>query len=283
MKTNMLQMARTAGLAVLISAGAASAYAEDAMAANDKTSSGTITALDAKGKVLKIRGFMFSRSFVLGDNCTLALDDKTAASLGDFRPGQKVTVSYQDADGVLVADRVTQDRLFFAGEVTAIDGKNRALSVRYHGEVKSFAIADNCGITRNNNASGTLDDIKPGSRVVVTYETPDGHWTAREIGLPSLHFTGTLGAINLADRTVSISKPLLGEKQFHIADGCAVVINGKVTTRLQNLHAGENCELNDDGVNGVNIVNRIAPVVAQEKAETAEQTTGPATAPMVGN
>jgi hypothetical protein len=283
MKTNMRQMARTAGLAVLITAWAASACAEDKTADNHKTSSGTIAALDAKEKVLKIRGFMFNRSFVLGDNCMLALDDKTAASLGDFRPGQKVTVSYQDADGVLVADRITLDRLFFAGEVTAIDQKSHALSVRYRGEVKSFAIADNCGVTLNDNASGKLDDIKPGSRVMVTYETPNGNWTAREIGLPSMRFTGTLQAINLEDRTVSISKPLLGDKRFHIADGCAVVIHDKVTTRLQDLHPGEDCELSYDVVNGVNIVNRIAPVAAQEKAGTAAQAAGTAARPVTGN
>jgi hypothetical protein len=278
-----MQMAGAAGLAVLISACALHAYADDAVAANDKTSSGTITALDAREKVLKLRGFMFSRSFVLGDNCTLALDDKTSVSLGDFRPGQKVTVSYTDADGVLVADRITQDRMFFTGEVSAFDAKNHLLSVRYHGETKSFAIADNCGIALNANANGTLDDIKPGSRVVVTYETPGGNWTARNIELPSLRFTGTLGTINVADRTVNVSKPLLGDKRFHIADGCAVVINGKVTTRLQDLHPGENCELSYDVVNGVNIVNRIAPVVVQEKAETAQQTAAQNPGPMVGN
>ncbi len=283
MKTKVMQMARTAGLAVLISACALCAYAGDKMAANDKTSSGTITALDAREKVLKIQGFVFSKTFVLGDNCTLALDDKTAASLGDFRPGQKVTVTYQDADGVLVADRITLDRLFFKGEVSVIDPNSRTLSVRYHGELRSFAIADNCGVTLNEKGNGTLDDVTPGSRVTVTYETPNGHWTAREIELPSLRFTGTLGAINPADRTVSISKPLLGDKQFHIADGCAVVINNKVTTRLQDLHPGENCELSYDVVNGVNIVNRIAPVMAREKTETAEQTAVPAAKPEAGN
>jgi hypothetical protein len=282
MKTKMMRVARAGGLAVMIFACAASTYAEDNPGANEKTSSGTITGLDAKAKVLKLRGFMFSRSFVLGDDCKLALDDKTAVSLVDFRPGQRVTVSYQNADGVLVADRVTLDRLFFTGEVTAIDPKNRSLSVRHLGETRSFDIGDNCGVTLNNNGSGTLDDIKAGSRVTVTYETPGGRWTARQIELPSLHFTGTLGAINLSERTLSASKPLLGEKRFHIAGNCAVVINNKIK-RLEDLRAGENCELSYDIVDGVNIVNRIAPVPAPGQAEAGEQPPAPTAKPVAGN
>jgi hypothetical protein len=49
MKTNIINSARTAGVAVLllVSAGAASAYTDDRLAATEKTASGTITSLDA--------------------------------------------------------------------------------------------------------------------------------------------------------------------------------------------------------------------------------------------
>ena len=272
------------GLAALlwVSADAVSAYAEDKMAANEKTASGTITVLDAKEKVLKIQGLLFAKTFVLGDNCSLAVGNKADASLGEFRPGQKVTVNYRDADGVLVADRVTQDKLFFTGEVSAVDGKNHILTVRNHGALKSFSIADNCGVTLNAKASGKLDDIKLGSHVTVIYETPNGRWTARWIEEPSQHFTGTLGAVNLADRTVTASKPLLGDKKFHVGDDCAIVINGKVAGagRLKDLHPGESCELSYDTVDGVNIVNRIGLVTASEKADA---TASPGTAPVAGN
>jgi hypothetical protein len=284
MKSNMMTAAGTVGLAalLLVSAGAAIAYADDRTAANEKTASGTITALDAKEKVLKIQGMLFAKTFALGDNCSLAVGNKADASLGEFRPGQKVTVNYRDADGVLVADRVTQDKLFYMGEVSAIDGKNHTLSIRHRGALKSFTIADNCGVTLNAKASGTLDDIKPGSHVTVIYETPNGRWTARWIEEPSQQFRGTLGAVNLADRTITAGKPLLGEKKFHLGDDCAIVINGKVAGagHLKDLHPGENCELSYDTVDGVNIVNRIAPVMASDKPGTSST---PAIAPMAGN
>jgi Cu/Ag efflux protein CusF len=279
MKTNMINAARTAGLAVLllISAGAVSAYADDKVTANEKTASGTITTLDAKEKVLKIQGMLFAKTFVLGENCSLAVGNKADASLSEFRPGQKVTVNYRDADGVLVADRVTQDKLFYMGEVSAIDGKNHTLTVRHKGGLKSFSIADNCGVTLNAKTSGKLDDIKLGAHVTVIYETPGGRWTARWIEEPSQHFTGTLGAVNLTDRTLTASKPLLGDKKFHVGDDCAIVINGKIAgpSHLKDLCPGESCELSFDTVDGVNILNRIALVTVSDASGQ--------TAPVAGN
>jgi Cu/Ag efflux protein CusF len=272
MKTKYVQAATAAFMAALFTACAATARADDNIPANDKNVSGTIMSLDAGQKALTIRGVLFSKTFVLGDNCSMTLDDRTAMSLADFRPGQKVIVSYKDADGVLVADRLTQDRLFFSGEVTAVDPQNHQVTIRRHGSSKSFVIGDNCRVRLADKDNGTMQDIMPGSRVTVTYETPNGRWIARQIDEPSLRFTGAIGAINLADHTISASKPLLGEKKFHLADNCAVVINGKLTDRPQDLRPGENCELSYQVVDGVNIVNRIAPVMAAEKNTTASQT-----------
>jgi Cu/Ag efflux protein CusF len=220
---------------------------------------------------------LFAKTFVLGENCSLAVGNKADALLSEFRPGQKVTVNYRDADGVLVADRVTQDKLFYTGMVSAMDTKNHTLTIRHRNGLKSFSLADNCGVTLNAKSNGKLDDIKLGARVTVIYETPGGRWTARWIEEPSQHFTGTLGAVNLTDRTLTASKPLLGDKKFHVGDDCAIVINGKIAGpgHLKDLHAGQNCELSFDSVDGVNILNRIALVPVSDAAGQ--------TAPVAGN
>ena len=50
-------------------------------------------------------------------------------AIGDLRPGQKVTVGYQDAHGVLVADRVTQQPMRDEGMVKAIDPATQTLTL----------------------------------------------------------------------------------------------------------------------------------------------------------
>lgn len=283
MKTNVTRKLLLVGLAILVAGGAISAYAEDKAPANEQTTSGTITALDAKEKMLKIQGVLFTKTFALGDNCVFAVGSKADASFSEFRPGQKVTVVYRDADGVLVADRVTQDRLFYTGEVSAMDTQNHVLTVRHGAESKTFDIADKCGVTLNAKSSGTLADIKPGSHVTVIYEKPAGHWVARWIEQPSQQFTGTLDTVDLANRTISAGKPLLGDKKFHIGDDCTVVINGKVAgaSHLKDLRPGVNCELSYETVDGINIVNRIGVTTAPDKPVTSPQTAGPNTPPPV--
>ncbi len=283
MKTNMTRALQTLGLAMLVGACAVSAYADDKAPAHEQTASGTIAALDTKEKMLKIQGVLFTKTFALGDNCVLAVGSKADASLSEFRPGQKVTVVYRDADGVLVADRVTQDRLFYTGEVSAVDTQNHVLTVRHGGESRTFDISDKCGVTLNAKSSGTLADIKPGSHVTVIYEKPAGHWVAQWIEQPSQQFTGTLDTVDLANRTLSAGKPLLGDKKFHIGDDCTVVINGKVAgaSHLKDLRPGANCELSYETVDGINIVNRIGVTTAPEKPATSPQTAGPATPPPV--
>jgi Cu/Ag efflux protein CusF len=285
MKTNLIRAARTAGLALLIAASAVSVYGDDKASPDEQTTSGTISALDAREKSLKIQGVLFTKTFVLGDNCILAVGGRADASISEFRPGQKVTVAYRNVDGVLVADRVTQDRLFFTGEVSAIDTQNRVLTVRHGAESKTFDISDKCGVTLNAKNSGTLADIKPGGHVTVIYEKPAGHWVARWIEQPSQQFTGTLDAVDLENRTVSAGKPLLGDKKFHIGDDCTVVINGKIAggaSHLKDLRTGQTCELSYETVDGINIVNRIGLTIAPEKPETSPQTAGSTTTPATG-
>ena len=46
-------------------------------------------------------------------------------------------------------------------------------------------------------------------------------------------------------------------KKFNLGDHCAIVINGKLDGRLEDLKPNEKLELTYDAINGVNIVNRI--------------------------
>src|SRR5690349_13955087 len=70
---------------------------------SEKSYTGTITSVDTKENTVRVRGYLFSKSFVLGEGCTLALGEKTKATLSDFRLGQRVDICYKNASGVLVA------------------------------------------------------------------------------------------------------------------------------------------------------------------------------------
>ena len=48
--------------------------------------------------VSDVKGFLFSKKFNLGDTCAYSIVGKDNGVLGDLRPGQRVTVGYQDAN-----------------------------------------------------------------------------------------------------------------------------------------------------------------------------------------
>lgn len=268
MKSNLLHAAQTLALGVLIAANTGVAVADDHPAADVKTTTGTIGAINAKDKVLKLQGMLFSRTFVLGDNCALMTTDLKSGSLADFRPGEKVDVNYRNVAGVLIASSVTEVRLSYAGTVTAFNPANHVLTIQHNGAIRSFQVADNCGVILNNNAKGVLENVQVGNQVTVIYETPNGQWTARRIEQPSLQFTGSLDAIHVSDRTISAGKKMIGDKEFHLAKDCAFVNNGVIGGRIQDLKLGRTYELSYTTVNGVNVVTRIAP------APPTDQTTG---------
>jgi Cu/Ag efflux protein CusF len=233
---------------------------------------GMIVSVDPQEHTLKTRGFILSKHFSLGNTCGYDLLDKTPGTIGDLRPGEKVKIRYQDADGVLVADRVEQVPMRYEGMVKAVDPAARTLTLHLRGLDETFRIADGCGVVLRDDKSGTLDDIQTGDHVTVTYEKPKGKLVARQIAQTSIEFTGTLSAIDLESRTLK-ARETFGSKQFVVGNHCAIMTNDKPDGRLNDLRLNEKVVLNYDEINGVNVVNRIAPAEPPSHAVTANSET----------
>ncbi|HEY5042510.1 MAG TPA: hypothetical protein VIK53_10960 [Verrucomicrobiae bacterium] len=273
MKTTRTKYLMAACAAVLTATAAFRASADQSAttARPDENYTGTVTAVDPQEHVLSVKGWMLShKSFNLGDNCAYTLLNQNAGGVNNLRPGEKVTVSYQDAHGVLIADRVKQEPMKFEGMVQTIDPAKNKLTLHRTGLDKELQVADGCKIVLRNDKPGTLADIQPGNHVTVTYETPDGVPTARQIAQTSIEFTGKLTAIDLGEKTVK-AKATFDSKKFNLADNCAIVINGKTDGQLGDLKPNEQLVFTYDQINGVNVVNRIAPTEAQDSPDVTSE------------
>jgi Cu/Ag efflux protein CusF len=266
MKTNIMSLVTAVSLAALTSA-----YADEQLTANTKTKtfSGILTAVDAKEKTVTVKKFWFDKTFNLADKCEFLDGDKKEARLSDLRPGQKVAVSYKNASGVLVANRIAQEKLLYSGTVREIDLNKHTLTVRGLGASKTFAIPAGCKVVLKDEKEGKLDDIKVGHKVTLVYEAPTGSPVLREIEQKSATFVGTLDAVDVSARTVK-AKHLLGNKKFNLADGCAIVLEGKPDAQLSDLKIGQKFAFSYDEVDGVNVVNRIAQVEGTAKTEVSQ-------------
>lgn len=257
-------------MSILAAAAVFSASADQQTTATKqyKSCTATVKSVDPKEHVLVVKRFLLGKTFNLGDSCEYMFL-KGPGALSDLRPGQKVTVYYQNVHGVLVAHRLEQRPLRYEGTVKAIDPESRTLTLHHHALDKTFLIAGDCAVVLRGNKSGTLASVKPGHRVSVLYEIPNGKRIAREIDQTSATFVGTLTAIDLNARTLK-AKHVFGTKKFNLADDCTIILNGKTEAQMRDLKPGDNLAFNYDVVNGVNIVNRIAQTEAPAEMPTAD-------------
>lgn len=76
------------------------------IAQTSATFAGTLTAIDLSDKTVTAKAASGSRKFNLGDNCTIVINGKPDAKLRDLKPGDKLSFSYDEVDGINVANRI---------------------------------------------------------------------------------------------------------------------------------------------------------------------------------
>lgn len=256
--------ALTAALAMPVLADQATSAAKP-----DRTYTGMVVSVDHHEHLLTVSSWLFSKkSFNLGPACACKVLGKDTATADDLHPGQKVTVAYQDAQGVLIADRVTQQAMRYEGMVKTLDPATHTLTLHRSGSDKTLQIADECQVLLRDDKTGTLGDIKVGDHVTVIYEKPGDTFTARQIAQTSITFTGRLAAIDLDTRILK-AETTFETKKFNAANNCAIVTNGKPDGHLADLRLNEKLVFSYDEINGVNVVNRIAPADGEKEPVAA--------------
>jgi len=266
MKTNALPVWLTlCAAAVSLTPVTAAAEQTDATAAlNNNNSSdsytytGTVEAVHPGQRLVDIKGdFWLTKTFLLGDHCAYMLWDRQPGALGNFRPGDRVTVSFKNANGQLVAERLEQESLTRSGLVKSLDPAAHTLTLAGRWRDETFQLPANCRIVLYNDKAGAIADVQPGDRVTITYETPNHQPTAEQIAQSSQQFTGKLTAIDLTDRTIK-ADAVFGSKTLHVPDNCVIVENGQAGCKLRDLKLGGNFAFSYNQVDGVDMVDRIA-------------------------
>lgn len=75
---------------------------------------GTIRAIDASRKTVKARNLINERTFHLVSGCQIVIENRPGGRLHDLRIGDRVALTYEEADGVLLVNRI--GRTDYAGE-----------------------------------------------------------------------------------------------------------------------------------------------------------------------
>ena len=68
--------------------------------------SGNLTAIDLEARTVKAGTAFDSRKFNLADNCAIVINGRIDGQLGDLKPNDKLTLSYDEIKGVNVVNRI---------------------------------------------------------------------------------------------------------------------------------------------------------------------------------
>jgi Cu/Ag efflux protein CusF len=82
------------------------------------TFTGTIRAIDAEKQTVTAKSLWHEKKFHVGDGCKIVINDQVNGSLRDLRIGDRMSVSYENADGVLVASRISREAMASDSEPT---------------------------------------------------------------------------------------------------------------------------------------------------------------------
>jgi Cu/Ag efflux protein CusF len=253
-----------------------SAKSETEASKAEKLSSyaGSIETVDPPEKTIKVKSWLVSRTFNAGDSCKVSLEDKPQASLSDLGPGQKVKVYYRKIHGVPVAHEVIQENRSFKGHITALDPAKDTIAVKHGMFTRGFVLGEDSKVIVKNDKAGDLENLHIGDTVTVIYRSDNDPLMAHRVEQKNPTFTGTIRAIDARTRTVT-ARSIMGEKKFHLANGCKIVVNGKTDAGLSDLRIGDRMSVSYEDADGVLVANRIGrETEGGEESEAATASSG---------
>jgi len=83
-----------------------------------ETFTGSLTAIDLDTKTVKAKSMFDTKKFTLGDNCAIVLNGKINGQLSDLKLNDKLVFSYDEINGVNVANRIAPARSSQPAETT---------------------------------------------------------------------------------------------------------------------------------------------------------------------
>ena len=232
---------------------------------------GDVAAVHVKEKIIQVKGLLFSKTFNASTDCKLSFENKPRGSWTDLRRGQKVEVTYEDADGILVAQSIAQYDPDFTGYITAIDTAKRSMTVKHGRFSRTFLIPESCRVIVRGADSGSLNALEIGHTIVVDYEKRGEALLAQRIQQNSPSFVGSITAIDTGLNIVK-ARNLLDERRFSLGDDCRIVVNGKTDGELRDLRIGERVTFTYEDVNGVLVANRIGRETTSPESQNAQAT-----------
>ena len=89
------------------------------IAQTSETFTGSLTAIDLDTRTIKAKALLGAKKFNLGDNCAIVINGRINGQLADLKPNDKLVFSYDEINGINVANRIAPAGTAQQSETTA--------------------------------------------------------------------------------------------------------------------------------------------------------------------
>ena len=154
----------------------------------------------------------------------------------------------------------------YTGTVAAVDPNEHVLSVKGWLLRKSFNLGGSCAFTLLDKSTATAADLRPGEKVVVSYQNVHGVLIASRVEQQPMQYEGMVKVIDPEKHTLTLRRSS-GEKELQIPDGCKIVLRDQRTGTVADIRTGDHVTVTYETPDGKAVARQIAQT-SQEFAGT---------------
>lgn len=141
------------------------------------------------------------------------------------------------------AQQARQPEKNYTGVVICVDTNKQVFRIkRPLFPAKQFAYCDKCEITMLyvmlKDGAGTMGDLRPGEKVIVSYQDSHGVHIADRVEQQRMQFSGTVKEINPGKHQLTLHRRF-SDKRMNIAPDCITVLGADTTGTLADIHSGD--------------------------------------------
>jgi hypothetical protein len=144
----------------------------------------------------------------------------------------------------------------FTGKVDYVNNQEHTVTVNGLVRHRTFQLGNNCSITRWDHAAGTINDLRPGQKVIVGYRDIHGVLAADRVAQDAMRYRGIVKSIDPARRQLAMHT-WDHDKTFVLGEDCKVMLHDQPNAALDSVKPGDHVTLVYETPSGSDIVRSI--------------------------
>jgi len=145
----------------------------------------------------------------------------------------------------------------YTGMVTSVNDQLHTMTVRGTMFHKTFSLGQSCNITRWDNTSGTMTDLRPGEKVKVGYLDAQGVLAADRVEQIPLDYQGMVKSLDTNQNYLVLQSSMGRERKLTLADNCRIMLRDNASGQISDIQPGDHVTVVYEEPSGSEIARQI--------------------------